>query len=97
MRGKNCVGGMLQMRAKPLNWAGILMHFPAAHSPPPRPTPFQPFRAILVISPIPAKAKASQSFQIAAGAAAFKLPSKGSVSLTMGAATQRFRRRNLQK
>ena len=59
MRGKNCVGGMLQMRAKPLNWAGILMHFPAAHSPPSPPTPFQPFRAILVISPIPAKAKPS--------------------------------------
>ena len=45
--------------SQPLNWAGILMHFPAAHSPPSPPTPFQPFRAILVISPIPAKAKPS--------------------------------------
>ena len=51
--------GEVVANAEPLNWAGILMHFPAAHSPPSPPTPFQPFRAILVISPIPAKAKPS--------------------------------------
>ena len=54
--------------------------FANAHSPPP--TPFQPFRAILVISPVPANAKQQpmQKIAVVQLAEAFKLPSKSFVA-----------------
>ena len=56
--------------------------FANAHSPPP--TPFQPFRAILVISPVPANAKQQpmQKIAVVQLAEAFKLPSKSFVAST---------------